>query len=99
MQSRRLGRPELKRFSGGKRRAAKCLEMDAEGWVKVEDVLEYLKTESDETWARAEVIDAFKFDKKQRFALRGPAIPHSKFLEIPSGPTRSGQTRATVKRR
>ena len=53
------------------------------GWVKVEDVLEYIKTESDETWTFAEVIHAFKFDKKQRFALRGPAIPHSKFLEIP----------------
>ena len=90
MQSRRLGLPELKRFSGiirgGNRRAAKCLEMDAEGWVKVESVLEYLKAESDETWTFAEVIDAFKFDKKQRFALRGPAIPHSKFLEIPVWP-------------
>ena len=64
--SRRLGLPELKRFSGiirgGNRRAAKCLEMDAEGWVKVESVPEYLKAESDETWTFAEVIDAFKFD-------------------------------------
>ena len=48
-------------------------------------MLEYLKAESDETWALAEVIDAFKFDKKQRFALRGPASPHSKLL-IPVWP-------------
>ncbi|CAE7587882.1 unnamed protein product, partial [Symbiodinium pilosum] len=67
------------------KKGGKCLEMDAEGWVKVEAVLEYLKAESDETWALAEVIDAFKFDKKQRFALRGPASPHSKLL-IPVWP-------------
>ena len=90
VQCRHVKFPELKRFSGiicgGNRRAAKCLEMDAEGWIKIEDVLEYLTSESDEIWTLAEVIDIFKFDNKQRFALRGPAIPHSKLLEIPVWP-------------
>ena len=54
VDSRRLRLPELKRVSGiirgGHKRAAKCLEMDAEGWIEVEAVLEYLQSESYEIW-------------------------------------------------
>ena len=55
-------------------------------WIEVDAVLEYFQSESDEIWTLAEVIDAFKFDQKQRFALRGPPIDHSKLLSIPVWP-------------
>ena len=49
VDSRHLRLPELRRFSGiirgGNKRAAKCLEMDAEGWIEVEAVLDHLRSE------------------------------------------------------
>ena len=87
---RHLRMPELKRFSGiirgGNRRAVHCLNMDAEGWLLVDDVLQYLNDNSTDKWSLAEIIDAFKFDKKERFAIRGPNIGHSSYLELPVWP-------------
>ena len=87
---RHLRLPELKRFSGiirgGNRRAVQCLNMNAEGRILVDDVLQYLNDNSKDTWSLAEIIDAFKFDKKERFAIRGPNIGHSSYLELPVWP-------------
>ena len=55
---------------GGNRRAHRCLDMDAEGWMLIEDVVNYLRENTSESWSVAEVLDVFKFDSKQRFAVR-----------------------------
>ncbi|CAE7232574.1 unnamed protein product, partial [Symbiodinium pilosum] len=52
----------------------------------IDDVINYLRTNTKEEWSRAEVIDVFKFDRKERFAIRGPNIPHNKYLKLPVWP-------------
>ena len=56
------------------------------GWMLIEDVVNYPRENTSESWSVAEVLDVFKFDSKQRFAARGPNIEHNRHLSLPVWP-------------
>ena len=76
---------------GGNPLASRDLDMDPEGCLLVQHVIDYLTTNNNTRWTLAELIDVFKCNDKQRFAVRGANIKHSEHLGLPV----CGQIRGT----